>query len=72
MLALLLFAVIDRYFESGVFAFLAGVMWEALDEAVAGYYIFDPRGGDLTDLVVNTAGICVALILLWIIIRRRM
>ncbi len=44
-------------------AFILGVIWEGLDEILEGWWIFDPRGGDWTDVIVDFIGCGLAYIM---------
>lgn len=46
---------------SVVFAFVLGALWEVLDEVFKGELIFDPRGGDMTDIIINALGCILAI-----------
>lgn len=34
-----------------------GALWEVFDQLLAGWLIFDPRGGDFADIIADTIGI---------------
>ena len=42
-------------------AFTLGVIWEILDEEFYGKWIFDKRGGDFTDIIVDAIGCILAI-----------
>ena len=48
--------------QAAVIALLLGIAWELMDNLYAGQWIFDSRGGDITDVVMDAAGGALALI----------
>jgi len=41
-------------------AFTLGVLWEYMDSMFAGKFIFDSRGGDFIDIIVDAIGCTLA------------
>lgn len=52
----------DRWLAFGV-AVLVCAVWELLDALLAGWLWFDPRGGDVVDVLVGMVGAAVAVVI---------
>jgi len=50
------FALFTDIYCAAMIAFGLGIAWELLDRAFAGWWIFDPRGFEWEDIVVDLAG----------------
>jgi len=58
------------YWKAIISAWFLGIVWEVLDEYFAGQWIFDPRGGDWMDIIVDGCGVLLGLLILHFLARR--
>ncbi len=57
--------VMDKHYPKIAFAlaFVCGLIWEVLDNAFRGQWIFDPRGGDWLDVICDFMGCLLGVLL---------
>ena len=53
-----------------VVSWLLGIGWEFIDEYCAGIWIFDPRGGDWMDIIMDGCGVLLGIIILHFLSRK--
>lgn len=49
--------------KAAIWAFVIGIAWEILEESFKGRWVFDPRGYDVMDIIVNGLGCMLAVVL---------
>ena len=59
-----------KWGTAAITAFFLGIIWEILDDYLAGKFIFDPRGGDWTDIMVDGCGVILGVLILHFICRK--